>query len=323
MLRPILRSFAIAAFVVSLALARGEAHAQSSTTKLIVPFQAGGASDFLARVLGEEIGRSGGPTIVIENRPGAGSVIATEAAMRAPADGTTLLIVANSFLINPHLKKQNYDPFTSFVPICNLARSPTLLVVNSASPHTTLKAFLDAAQARPGELTMGAVGPATSFHLGIEELKAAAGTKITYVSYRGGAPAVGDLVGNHIASAFANTAETVEQVKAGTLRPLATGARTRLEELPDVPTVAEVLGKDYEMETWFGLVAPAGTPPEVIAKLSETFSAALASPVVKTKIQVQSMLPAPICGAAYVDFLRMASDSYGRTIRDSGIELKQ
>lgn len=321
MLRYCRRALALA--LVAFVLALPKANAQTGATKLIVPFQASGASDFLARVLGEEIGRAGGPTIVIENRPGAGSVIATEAAMRAAPDGTTLLIVANSFLINPHLKKQNYDPFASFAPICNLARSPTLLVVNSASPYTTLKAFLAAAQARPQELTMGAVGPATSFHLGIEELKAAAGAKITYVSYRGGAPAVGDLVGNHIASAFANTAETVEQVKAGTLRPLATGARTRLDELPDVPTVAEVLGKDYEMETWFGLMAPAGTPADVIAKLTELFSAALASPVVKTKIQVQSMLPAPICRPAYVDFLRKASDGYGRTIRESGIELKQ
>jgi len=236
------------------------------TIKVVVPFPPGGATDILARLLAEEIGRRDA-TMVIENRPGAGAVIGTEAVSRAAADGNTLLMVANSFVINPHLRKLNYEPLTSFEPICYLVRSPTVLVVNSGSSYRTFADLVAAARAKPGALTLASVGPATSFHIGIEILRREADVNLTYVPYPGDPPAINALLGGHLTSMFANYATVMEQIAAGKLRALATGSRTRIEPLPQVPTLAESGYKDYEVENWFGVVAPAKTPKETVDQL--------------------------------------------------------
>jgi tripartite-type tricarboxylate transporter receptor subunit TctC len=184
-------------------------------------------------------------------------MIATEAVSRAVADGNTFLIVGNSFVINPHIRKLTYDPLTSFEPICYLVQSPTVIAVNSASPYRTLGDLLTAARAKPGELTMAASGPATGFQIGFEELKRAADIKMTFVPYGGSGPAVNALLGEHVASGMADYAAVAEHLKAGKLRALAVTSRTRIEPLPEIPTVAESGFKDYEADIWYGLVAPA------------------------------------------------------------------
>jgi tripartite-type tricarboxylate transporter receptor subunit TctC len=275
--------------------------------------------DVLGRVLAEEIGRAHGPTMVIENRPGAGTVIATELVSRAPPDGNTLLMPANSFVINPFLHKLNYDPLTSFEPICYLVRSPTVIVVNSSSPYYTLADLLHAARAKPSELTMAAVGPATSFHVAIEVFKHVTDADTSYIPYPGGAPAVTALLGGHVTSVFANYIEVSEHLRSGKLRALATGSPTRLEMLPDLPTIADSGYKDFQLENWLSVVAPAKMPQKTIAELVGFYKAALQAPQIKAKLATQALLPVAMCGRDFGDFIRAQYDEYGRAIRNWNI----
>src|SRR5262249_40330457 len=246
------RSLVLAASAVALGLLTFSPTAWSQRTiKVVVPFPPGGSADILARLIGEQVGRTQGVTVVTENRPGAGASIAYEAVARAAPDANTLVINGNSLVINPHLRKVNYDPLTSFEPVCYLVSSPQVYVVKPDSPYRTLNDLISAARAKPGEVTLASVGPATTQHIGFEQLKHAAKANVTYVPYSGGAPAMNALLGGHVAAAFANYSEAVEHIKAGKLRVLASASKTRIEPLPDVPTVAESGYKDYEVEVWF------------------------------------------------------------------------
>ena len=190
---PLLMTLVAAFFFL---LAGGDAGAQANRTiKIVVAVPPGGNTDIVARVLADQIGRAHGPTMVIENRPGAGSAIATEAVARAAPDGNTLLLAGNSFVVNPHLRKVNYDPLASFEPICYLVTSPTVIVVNAASPYRTLADLIAAARAKPGELTLASVGPGSAAHIAIEVLKRVADVNLTFVPYPGTAPAINALLG--------------------------------------------------------------------------------------------------------------------------------
>lgn len=258
--------------------------------------------------------------MVIENRPGAGTAIASEAVARAAPDGSTVLIVANSFVINPNLKKVNYDPLTSFAPVCHLTRSPNVVAVHSTSSFRKLADLVDAARAKPGELTMAFNGPATSQHIGFEKLKRAANVHLTHVPYPGGGPAVNALVGQHVTALFVNYPSVAEQVKAGTLRALAVASRRRIETLADVPTIAESGYPDYEEDVWFGLVAPAKTPPEMVSGFADWFAAAVQASEIRQKLLVQELYPVGTCGADFAAYLRQHYDEYARVIRDSNIK---
>ena len=292
------------------------------TIKIVVPFPAGGGADILARLMADYIARTYGPTTVIENRPGAGTVIATEAVSRAAPDGNTVLVVGNSFVINPNLKKLKYDPLTSFEPVCHLTRSPNVIVVNSTSPYHTLASLIEAARARPGELTMAFNGPATSQHIGVEILKRVANINMIQLPYTGAAPAVNALRGEHVTSLFANYPSVAAQVRAGKLRVLAVASPERVETLPDVPTVAEAGYRDYEEEVWFGLVAPEKTPRETVSQLASWLGAATRAPDIKQKLAVQEFYPVGSCGADFAAYLRKQYDSYRRIIREASIKVE-
>src|SRR5215471_7126264 len=235
-----LRPVAQAAIALTILLAACDAQSQTAkTTKLVVPFPAGGSADILARLLADQIGRDRGLPWIVENRPGAGAVIGYEAVSRAAPDGNTLLINAPSFVINPQLRKVNYDPLIDFEPICNLVRLPLVLVVSGTSPYQTLGDLLTAARAKPGELTLASVGPGTVQHIALELLKRLAKVNITFIPYSGNAGAVNALLGGHVTAVFSNYDNVIDQLNAGTLRALATGSRTRIEPLPQVPTVSE------------------------------------------------------------------------------------
>jgi tripartite-type tricarboxylate transporter receptor subunit TctC len=319
------RSIGLAATVaivqVLVALTGPSAWAQTTKTiKFVVPFSSGGGGDILARLLAEQIGRAQGPTMIVENRPGAGSAIGTEAVSRSIPDGNTILLIANSFVINPHVKKLNYDPLTGFEPICYLVSQPMVIVVNSALPYRTLPDLFSAARNRPGETTLASFGPATAQHLAFETLKRVANVNITYVPYPGTAPAVNALLGEHISAVIAEYSAVAEQLKAGKLRVLATAARTRIEPLPDVPTIAESGYKGYEADIWDGLVAPAKTPKETVSQLGGWFTRALQVPEVKSKLVVQGFYPVGICGVDFGAHIRKQYEDYGRIIREAKIK---
>jgi tripartite-type tricarboxylate transporter receptor subunit TctC len=297
--------------------------AWSQTTrsiKMVVPIGPGSGLDIMARVLAEQVNRMHGVTAVVENRPGGTQIIATEAVATAPADGNTILFMASPFVINPHLRKVNYDPLKSFEPICNLANQPQLIVVDGASPYRTLADLLSAARARPGELTLASFGPASPVHIAFEMLKRSANINITFVSYSSTPPAMNALLGKHVTAALVGYAEAGEHLKAGTLRALATGARARVAALPDVPTLAESGFKDSEIDLWFGTVAPAKTPKDVVVQLGSWFTAAMQVPEVREKLAAQAFQELGICGAQFGAFLRRQYDDFGRIIRETNIK---
>jgi tripartite-type tricarboxylate transporter receptor subunit TctC len=296
-----------------------DAWPQTRTLKIVVASSPGGVNEIMARLLAEQIGRVQGPTVVVENRPGAGEAIGTEAVARAAPDGNTVLIAANPFLINPQMRKAGYDPLSSFEPICHLVSSPTIIVVNSSSSYRTLGDLIEAARARPGELTLASVGPGSPFHLGFEVLKRAAKIDMTFVPYPGNAPSVNALLGGHVTSMFGTYPNVAEQLRAGQLRALAVATRSRIEPLPEVPTVAESGYKDYEVDAWFGVFAPAKTPAETLSQLAGWFTAALALPEVKARLAVQGLYPVGACGADFGARLRKQYEEYGRIIKDARI----
>jgi tripartite-type tricarboxylate transporter receptor subunit TctC len=290
------------------------------TIKIVVPFAAGGGADILARMLADHIGGTQQVTMIVENRAGAGTVIGTEAVSRAAPDGNTLLIVTDSFVVIPHLRKLNYDPLVSFEPVCNLAATPQVIVVNSASPYRTLTDLIDAARARPGELTLASPGPASAAHVAIEMLRHAAGVKMTYVPYPGIAPALTALMGDHITSAFSTYSAVAEQLRAGKLRAIAAASAARIDSLPDVPTVAEFGYKDLEADLWYGLYAPAKTPDATLSQLAGWFAAAVRAPDITPKLAAQGLLPVALCGQEFGGYLRKQYDKYGRGIREANIK---
>ena len=298
-----------------------DARAQiAKTVKIVVPYAPGGAADIVARLVAEQVGRSGGPAIVVENRPGAGGAVGTETVARAVPDGNTALVVSTPFLIDPLLRTLNYDPISSFAPICNLVTAPTVVVVNSASPYRTLAELLDDARAKPGKITMASIGPASSFQLGFEMLKRVAKVEMTFVPYPGNAPALNAVLGQQVTSMFGTYPNASEYLKAGKLRALAVGNGARAQPLPDVPTVAESAYRDFDVDAWFGAFAPANTPEPAIRQLEHLFTTALQDAIVKEKLLLQGLFPAGACGADFAAYLRKQHDAYSRIIAEANIK---
>jgi tripartite-type tricarboxylate transporter receptor subunit TctC len=311
----------LTAVSLPIALLTHDAQSQAARTiKLVVPFSPGGSSDTLARLLADQIGRTRGATLIVENRPGAGAAIGYEAVSHAAPDGSTLVVNAPSFLIHPQLRKVNYDPLTDFEPICYVVRLPLVIAVNSASPYQTVADLLTAARTKPGQLSLASVGPGTIQHLAFAMLKRAANVDITFVPYSGNAPAVNMLLGGHVDSVLLNYENIIDQLNAGKLRALATTAGARLETLPQVPTVSETGYKGYEIDNWFGLMAPAKTPREVRSQIAEWVTQAMLVPEVKTKLVAMALYPVGMCGADFAAYLRSEYDNYGRLIRENNLK---
>jgi tripartite-type tricarboxylate transporter receptor subunit TctC len=305
----------------AIALFAHRAFAQTTRTiKIVVPVPPGGGMDFLTRLLAEQIARTQGLTIIVESRPGAGGRIATETVSRAAPDGTTLLMVSPSFVIDPHVRKVNYDPLASFEPICNLVEAPNVIVANSASPYRTLAELMDAARSKPGDLTMASIGPASNQHIAIETVKRTSHVNLTFLPYPGSAPTVNALLGEHVTSLLAAYANVAEQIAAGKLRALAAASRTRMEALPDVPTVSEAGYKDFKVENWFGVVAPAKSPRETISQFANWFTAAVRATEVKARLANQGLYPVGICDIDFGTLLRREYEEYGRLVREANIK---
>jgi tripartite-type tricarboxylate transporter receptor subunit TctC len=306
--------------LLSLTLFGHGASPQARTIKIVVGVPPGGAADSVARLLAEQIGRTQGVSVVVENRAGAVNIIAMEAVARAAPDGNTLLLITPAFVLSSQLRRLSYDPFASFESICFLVRTPMVIVVNGASPYRTLDDLMKAARAKPGGLTLAAAGPGTPAQIAFEILKRAANVNMSFVPYPGGPPAITALLGGHVTSAISDYPGAAEQLKAGKLRALATASRTHFEALSGVPTAAEAGYEDIEDDLWFGLAAPAKTPKETLSRLADWFSAALEAPEVKAKLAIQGLYPSGMCGAEFSAFLRRQYDQFGRVIRESNFK---
>jgi tripartite-type tricarboxylate transporter receptor subunit TctC len=239
--------------------------------------------------------------------------------LHAAPDGNIVLMTSNVFVINPYVRTVHYDPLSRFEPVCYLARLPEVVVVSSTSQYRTLADLLSAARTPPGDLTMASFGPTGSSHVAVEMLKLAANINMKYVPYPSQVAAVNALLGEHVTSAVITYVAVAEHLKDGKLRALATASRTRIEPLPDVPTVAESGYKDYEAEVRLWLFAPAKTPKEAVSQLAGWFTAAMQAPEVKTKLVARGLYPVGMCGADFGDYFPKQYIEYGRVNRESGI----
>lgn len=314
------RMAAVAALMLA---AAGAASAQSFPAKAVhifVPYPAGGAVDVLSRTLGDAVSKPWGQSVVIENRPGAGGLIASQALVTSPPDGYTLIVVASGHPTNPFLyPKIPYDTFKDFSPISLLASSPNLLLVRADSPYKTLGDMIAAAKAKPGSLSFAHAGTGTSTHLAGELLKSLAKIDLNAIPYKGGAPAINDLLGGQIPMSFNNGPESVGQLQAGTVRALAVTTASRAPFLPDVPSMSETV-PGYDTEVWWGLLGPAGMPPDVLTKLSHDFVAALNTESVKERLTKLGALPIGSSPQQFDAKIHADYEKWGPIIKAAGIK---
>ena len=292
----------------------------SRPVHLLVPFAPGGAVDIVARTLGEELSKRWGQAVVVENRPGAGGVVASEAAAKAAPDGYTLIIVATGHALNPHLyAKLPYDTFNDFTPLSLIGTSPNMLLVRANSPFKTLADLIAAARAQPGQISYGHAGNGTSPHLAGELLKYMAKIDITPIPYKGGAPALADLIGGHIPMTFNNIPESIAQVMAGTVRPLGVTTAMRSPVLPDVPTIAESGLPGFDTGVWWGLLGPGGLPTDLKTKLARDCIDAVKTPTMTARLLALGATPIGSSPADFAALIRADYDKWGPIIKAAGI----
>ena len=325
MMSPIARFTRLLTLSTLLAFGFGAA-AQAQTypdrpIRLIAPFPAGGLVDVLARAVGDELSKSLGQPVIVENRPGAGGNIGADAVAKSAPDGYTLLmtsagiLTANEFLY----AKMPFDTATAFVPVSNVADMPMMVVVNPKIEAKTLAEFVAYAKANPGKLNFGSPGVGTTGHLGLALFMHAANIKLTHVPYKGAAPAITDLIAGQIDGVVDNPPTVLPHIEAQKLRPLAVAAKTRMAQLPDLPTAAEAGVANFEASSWFGVAAPAGTPPAIVARLHKDIAAALAKPELKERFAKSG---ARLLGNSPEEFAKQIVDDrkmWGEVIKAAGI----
>jgi tripartite-type tricarboxylate transporter receptor subunit TctC len=301
------------------------AHTQtfpSKPVRLVVPFPAGGALDTIARILVPPLSRTLGQNVIVDNRPGGGTVIATELVARSPADGHTLLLMANSFTINPAVRsKLPYDVLRDFAGVARLATVPVIFSVHPSVPARTFKELIALARARPGELTYATPGSGTNQHLIGELLKSMAGININHVPYQGGAPATMAVMGGHTSVLIINVTESGPHIQAGKLRALAVTSLERSVDFKEVPTVAESGFPGFEAITWFGAVAPAATPKDSINRLNTEFVRALLLPDVRNGLSKLGLSGAGTSAEEFDAFIRSELRRNEKIARESNLRI--
>jgi tripartite-type tricarboxylate transporter receptor subunit TctC len=314
------RMAAVAAVVLAAAGAASAQPFPSKPVHILVPYPPGGGVDVLTRTLADVVSKQWGQSIVVENRPGAGGVIASQAIATSPPDGYNLIMVASGHATNPFLyAKIPYDTFKDFSPISLLASSPNILLVRTDSPFKSVGDVIAAAKAKPGSLSYGHAGNGTSTHLAGELLKNLGGIDLNAIPYKGGAPAINDLLGGQIPMSLNNGPESVGQLQAGTVRALAVTTALRAPFLPDVPSMSEAV-PGYGTEVWWGLLGPGGMPPDFVAKLSHDFVAALNTEAVKERLAKLGALPIGSSPKEFDAKIHADYEKWGPIIKAAGMK---
>jgi tripartite-type tricarboxylate transporter receptor subunit TctC len=296
--------------------------------RIVVPFAPGGTTDILARALAPELGKAFGQTFIIENKPGAGGNTGADLVAKSPPDGYTLLMgTVGTQAINPALyPKMPYDAVKDFMPITLFAGVPNVLVINPAKAAaykiTDAKSLIAYAKANPGKLNMASSGNGTSIHLSGELFKSMTGTYMLHFPYRGSGPALLDLIGGTMDVMFDNLPSALPQIKAGKLTALAVTSSERSAALPDVPTIAEAGPvKGYEASSWFGLLAPAGTPPDIVNRLQQETAKALATQALKERLVSQGAIPSGSTPAQFTQFIAAETKKWAQVVKASGAKV--
>ena len=286
--------------------------------RLVVGFAAGQAIDILARLIAQSLSERFGQQFIVENRPGGGGNIATEAVVRAPPDGYTLLAVGSNNMINATLyEKLNFDFIRDIALVASIYRVPQVMEVNPSFPAKTLPELIAYAKANPGKINFASAGNGSVAHVTAELFKMMAGVNMQHVPYRGAAPALTDLLGGQVHLMFDNMPSSIEHIRAGRLRPLAVTATARLEGLPDVPTVADFL-PGFETSAWAGIGAPKNTPAEIIDQLNRETNAALADPKLKARVADLGGMVFPLSSAEYEKRVAEETEKWGKVVKFSG-----
>ena len=289
---------------------------------MLVGYAAGGPADIVARLTAQWLSDRLGQQVVVENRVGAASNIAAEAVVRSPPDGYTLLYVTISNAVNATLyDKLSFDLMRDLVPIASITRSPGVLAVNPAFPAQTVPEFIAYAKANPGKINMASAGPGSAPHLYTELFKMMTGVDLVQVHYRGSGPALPDLISGQVDAMFDPIASSISHIRAGTVRPLAVTTATRLEVLPDVPTVGDFV-PGYEASGWYGIAAPKNTPAEIVARLNSEVNAALADPRVKASFADVGTAVLPGSPADFGKLLADDTEKWGKVIRAANIKVE-
>ncbi|GAC1332799.1 MAG: tripartite tricarboxylate transporter substrate binding protein [Bradyrhizobium sp.] len=291
--------------------------------RIIVPFAPGGGTDGIARTLAQEMAKDLGASIIIENKPGAGTIIGTQAVAGSAPDGYTLLMGTFANAVNPSLNpKLPYDPHKDFAPVALVARSFNIVVVNPNSPIQSIADLIAAAKADPEKLSYGTFGTGTSAHLAGELFKTMAGVNLTTVPYKGAAPAITDLVGGQIQVMFTTVASAASLIAGGQLRALAVTSAERSPAFPQLPTVAEAGVPGYAAESWYGLFAPAGTPPDIIDRLNKSAATAVQSEAFKRLGVNEGLVMVARPPEAFDQYVRGEEERWRKLIQDAGIKIE-
>jgi tripartite-type tricarboxylate transporter receptor subunit TctC len=290
------------------------------TIKIVVPYAAGGAVDIVARVVGQALAEQLKQPVIVDNRPGASANIGMELVAKAPPDGYTLLMASNGLTTNMALfPTLSFDGRRDFAPVARIGYAPLVIVVPVASPSKSLKDLIALAKAKPGDLSYGSAGNGSSGHLAGEMLKASAGIDVLHVPYKGGAPAITDLLGERLSFMPINPLEVMPHVQAGKLRVLAVGSDKRFLLLPDVPTAIEAGVPGFEASVWWGLVAPARTPADIVARLNAETNKALHDPAIARKLADLGVVTTPGSSADFASFIAKQTEVWSAVIRKAGI----
>jgi tripartite-type tricarboxylate transporter receptor subunit TctC len=310
-----------ASLLAAAALAQGY---PAKPIRLIVPFAAGGGNDNIARLVGKQLSESLGQPLVIDNRPGAGGVLGAELAAKAAPDGYTLFLGGvGSHAVNPNLNANlPYDPIRDFAPVALLASAPLILVVHPSVPAASFKAFVALARSKPGQLNYASNGNGTSSHLAAVMFDSMAGVDMVHVPYKGLSPALTDLLSGRVQLMFSSVVAILPHIRAEKLRGLAVTGAKRMPSMPDLPTIAESGLPGYEASSWYGVLAPAGTPREIVVKLNAEFVKALAQPEVRTSLVAEGAEPIGGTPEQFGAYIISEKERMGKLIREAKIRLE-
>lgn len=316
-----LRTATLALFVMTSVLGAASAQAYpDKPIRMVVPFPAGGTTDILARAVAQKLSESLGQQMIVDNKPGAGGNIGAQEVARAAPDGYTLVMgTVGTHAINPSLyKKMPYDHVKDFAPVSLVASVPNLLVVHPSVPVNSVKELIAYVKANPGKLNFASSGNGTSIHLSGELFKTMTGVQMTHVPYKGSAPAVTDLLGGQVQLMFDNMPSALPHAKGGKLKPLAVTAAKRFPGTPDIPTIAEAGVPGYEASSWFGVLAPAGTPKEIVNKLSTEIAKALKTPEMTKRLEEQGAQAVGSTPEEFAAHIKAETAKWAKVVKESG-----
>ncbi len=291
----------------------------SRPVRLIIPFPPGGSNDVVGRMVAQQLSVKLGQQVFVDNRGGAGGMIGTEAAANAAPDGYTLCVVSIAHAVNPALHKLNYDPIKSFTPIAIFATGPNVLAINPTLPVKSVKELIALAKQKPGELNYASAGVGSFQHLGGELFKLLAGVDMVHVPYKGGGPAMQDVISGHVKIMFSSLIQTTPFIQSGQLKALGTGGAKRSPVLPDVPTIAEAGVDGYVADNWWGLAAPAGLPAPIVEKLYQATQAALKAPELQAQFAREGAATLEMSTAEFADYIKTEIAKWGRVVKEGKI----